>query len=95
MIKETGLACGLVAGVSFAVRSLCFYYLQYYNDYDLHPLWRFNLEVFTYYDKKVRDRDKWVKKLCNITLTIAGYSLGIALLLLGFDAVFQLSRYGW
>lgn len=73
MIEILAAIFGGIAFISFAIHTLSFYYLEISNDYDAYPYLKLNLELITYYDKKVKSRDMAIKRVCNITLILGGW----------------------
>ena len=67
--------------LAWIVHAISFFYLQMSNGYDKYPFWKINFELFVYYDKKVKEKDITIKKVCNISLVIVGYSFAGMLIL--------------
>jgi hypothetical protein len=78
MILEIGIAIsGVAIFIFFPTRLFSFYYLEISNNYDKYPFTRLNLEFLTYYNKNVKTKDEIVKKICNVSLIVSGYSFAM------------------
>lgn len=62
----------LLSMISFFFHMILFYYLEISNNYDSYPMFKINFEMFTYYFKKVKDKDIMVVKVSNFLLKLAG-----------------------
>lgn len=71
---------GLIGVVVLALRVLIFTYLEVVNGYEAWPYFRRTIESMLYYDKKVRPKDEWLKKLCNALLKIGWFAIGLAII---------------
>jgi hypothetical protein len=79
MMEVLAAIFGGIAFVFLVTHTLCFYYLEISNSYDRTPYLKFNFELLTYYDKKIKKGDEIIKKICNITLVVGGigFALGV------------------
>ncbi len=75
MINVIGGIIVSIFMLSTIVQASLFYYLEISNNYDDYPYLKINFGLLTYYDKDVKDEDKVIKKVRNVSLIISGYSI--------------------
>lgn len=80
MIYVIGGVIASLFALSTIIQSILFCYLEISNNYDDYPYLKINLEILTYYDKKVKEKDIVIKKIRNISLIVSGYSIAIGVI---------------
>lgn len=74
MTKVIELFLISVLSISTVAQILLFHYLKITNeDFKFLSILNWGFELFTIYDKNVKQRDERIKKIRNILLRISGY----------------------
>lgn len=76
--------------VLMAVQGGLFYYLEMSNSYDNKPFLKINFGLLSFYDKDVKEKDRFIKRLRNILLRFAGYTLLLAIVFNVVIVIFKL-----